>query len=344
MRRSEHAPPVLVGDLGGTNLRLAIRAGREELALLHLACGSLSGLEEGLTHFRDAIEKYRPVSACLGVAGPVNGAGEVHLTNLGWDLSEQALSERLSIPTRLINDFQAQAEAIPLLLEEDRAHLGGPEVVPSGRPIAVLGAGTGLGEAYLIPTPSGEYLTVPGEGGHVRFAPRDDFEIELLRALTRVHGPHVSSERVLSGAGLVSLYRELLRWRLRADPSSSSELEPLSDGPAISGAALSAPPHPVALDAVTRFIEILADEAANLCLKVTAGAVFLSGGIAPQLRPLLDRSFPPAFLEKGRYRGLLQGVHISLVTHPKPALLGAQRVALRATQREGDSKTQREGN
>ena len=328
MKRSEHTPPVLVGDLGGTNLRLAIRAGREERALLHLPCESLSSLEEGLAHFRSAIEEYRPVSACFGVAGPVDEAGEVRLTNLGWNLAEHRLSELLSIPTRLINDFHAQAEAIPLLLEEDRAHLGGPEAIPTGRPIAVLGAGTGLGEAYLIPTPDGDYLTVAGEGGHVRFAPRDDFEIELLQALMREHGPHVSSERVLSGTGLTSLYRELLRWKLGG--GSSQHHEAFSDGPAISGAALSDSPHPVALEAVTRFIELLADEAANLCLKVTAGSVFLSGGIAPQLRPLLDNTFPTAFLEKGRYRELLEGVHISLVAHSKPALLGAQRVALKA--------------
>ncbi|MEE2643454.1 MAG: ROK family protein, partial [Myxococcota bacterium] len=274
-----------------------------------------------------SIQKHRPVSACFGVAGPVDETGRCVMTNLGWTLESAALEALLSIPVQLINDFRAQAEAIPALAQGEHVRLGGAQTWSPALPVAVIGAGTGLGEAYLIPSPAGGFLALSGEGGHARFAPRDALEAAHLERLKSLYGEHVSYERVVSGAGLVALYETLYQ-----EHASEITGPPLQGGPAISAAALSSPPDPIASEALQRFIELLADEAANLCLKVNAGSLFISGGIAPQIEPLLRAHFARAFPKKGRYRNMLEKVYLGLVTHPTPGLLGAQVTAIRRFQ------------
>ena len=142
--------------------------------------------------------------AVLVVAGPVE-SDQIALTNCPWAFSLEETESALGVTQLIaINDFVAQALAIPCLDQRDLLKLGGGQAI-SDRAIAVIGPGTGLGVAGLIKV--GEtYHPIPTEGGHVAFAPKDDAEIEVLRILRGKFG-HVSNERLLSGPGLVNFAR-----------------------------------------------------------------------------------------------------------------------------------------
>ena len=198
----------------------------------------------------------------------------------------------------------------------------------SGAAQVVLGAGTGLGEAYLIPEGDG-WRVVPGEGAHGRFGPRDEREIGLLRYLMALYPGHVSVERVASGPGLVCAY-DYLRGDAPRHPRMAEEVPGaviLEEG--LAGRC----PH--AEGAIEIFLDTLADEAATVAIKCNAGMVYLSGGMAPRLLPRLAARFRAAFVDKGRYRSWLETIPIRLVVHPDPGLLGAQ-LAARALLTAGD--------
>ncbi|MEZ4436644.1 MAG: glucokinase [bacterium] len=318
---------LLVGDVGGTNTRLALIEGEAVVARLDARNAEHPGLEPLVGAF---VERYgRPDAGCVAVAGPVRG-GQVEMTNLDWQISEAVLCEAAEAPCRLINDFHAQALAMPRLAPEHYATIGGGEVVADA-PRVVIGAGTGLGEAFLIPSDGG-WIAVPGEGGHGRYAPRGELEVGLLGHLAERHGAHVSVERVVSGPGLVEVYDWLRgeRPRLAAmhhrDPAAVITEEALAGG------------DPACVAAVELFIGALGDEAANLALKVNAGLVYLTGGIAPKIRPLLRARLRAAFEGKGRYSAWAATVPIRLVLHPDPGLLGAQVMAEQVAAKAAEGK------
>lgn len=309
---------LLVGDVGGTNTRLALLDDGEAVARLDVQNAEHPGLEPIVAAFVD--RHGRPDAGCVAVAGPVR-RGRVDMTNLDWQISEAALAAAAHAPCRLINDFHAQALAMPRLGPEHYEALGGGRV-EADAPRVVIGPGTGLGEAFLIPGGEG-WIAVPGEGGHARYAPRDALEVGLLGFLTARHGAHVSVERVVSGPGLVAIY-DYLRGehpRLPAmqhrDPAAVITEEALAGGDA------------ACLAAVEIFIGVLGDEAANLALQVNAGLVYVTGGIPPRILPLLRTRLRPAFEGKGRYAEWAREVPIRLVLHKDPGLLGAQVMAER---------------
>jgi glucokinase len=321
---------VLIGDIGGTHCRLALVEHDQILAqetyssqdYPHLKIPVLAFLKKCKDDHHKATQEVTkdltPKVACFGVAGPVH-QGRVHLTNLGWTLEETELSEQIGCPVRLVNDFYAQAVAIPYLDRYSLVHLCGPDSQDTHqRPIAVLGAGTGLGEALLIPSPNQGYIAVATEGGHTRFAPKNEIEIGLLRWLQGRYGDHISVERVVSGPGLVDLYRYLLGSR-----SPCALLEEPITGAMISRLALEHADE-TCERSLEIFISIYADEAANLALKCNAQAVYLSGGITPQILTSLRRYFHHIFVDKGRYRQWLADVSVWVVAAPEPGLMGAQ--------------------
>lgn len=275
------------------------------------------------TTLRAFVADAGPVAAaCLAVAGPVFGQ-QVRLTNLGWSLDGADLAAALGVPVRLINDFHAQALAMTALRRDDRVLLT-PTAQPRGAPgacMAVIGPGTGLGEAILAPDDRGRWVVVAGEGGHTRFAPRDAVARRVYDALAAHHGDHVSVERVVSGPGLVAIYHALrgdappLPALVEDDAAAVISREALAGGDATCVAALAL------------FVDALADEAANLALQCNAGAVFLTGGIPPRILPALQARFRPAFEEKGRYSRWLRTVPVWVVRHPDPGLLGARLAA-----------------
>lgn len=337
-------PALLIGDIGGTNARLALVWGGEVLAQQTYATRALSGLGEGVSLLLSEARREAPVevrAACVGVAGPTR-AGRARLTNVGWGVDEGALSELIGAPARVVNDLYAQAAAVPHLSRAELAHLCGPEqtladLTPAPfaerRPLAVIGAGTGLGEALLVPLraldPSGEvqYRPFATEGGHARFAPRNETEVGLMRWLQGRHGEHVSVERVVSGPGLLDLFTYLGGGAL-LDPRALPPYltHPLTPEQVTQGALERG--DELCARAVQRWVELYADEAANLALKCDAEAVFLVGGLSHALTPALRAHFQGAFLNKGRYRELLSKVSVWVVTARDLGLIGAERLAL----------------
>lgn len=303
----------LVADIGGTNMRLAIYA--DATCIARVDARTLDGVRGPIAALLQANPGVERI--CLAVAGPVQ-AGRATLTNVGATIDAAELSASLGVGVRVINDFHAQALAAAALGPDDMHALpgrAGVAVDPTACRV-VIGAGTGLGEAVLVPCADGSTAVIAGEGGHKRFAPRDAEALGLRAALSARFGSHVSVERVVSGPGIAATHRYLSG----------------GDGPDVDPAWITAEAlrggAPAAVKAVTVFIDALADEAANLALQCNAGAVYIGGGIAPRILPLLAPRFRAAFEDKGRLGAQLQGVPVFVITHPDPGLLGARLAAI----------------
>lgn len=329
---------VLAGDVGGTNTRLALIETERDTTLLERTYPSAghSGVEliaeQFLAEARAAgILGRAPLErACLGIAGPVEG-NVCRATNLPWVVDGRVLSQRLGIPrVRLVNDFYAAALGSIRVPPTDLVSLGGGPRVPKG-PVAVVGAGTGLGQAFLLWSPTEDrYEVVPSEGGHNDFAPRTALESSLLRYLAAKYG-RVSYERVLSGHGLIDVYaflREEPAIRVLANPLTQPEMVSGDPAAVISRRALDGS-DPICRAAVETFCVVLGALAGNLALTLLAtGGVFVAGGIAPRVLPLLQQgTFREAFERKGRLQSLVAAIPTFVVTHPQPGLLGAAAVA-----------------
>jgi len=195
----------------------------------------------------------------------------------------------------------------------------------------VISAGTGLGEAGMYWDGTRHHIFAC-EGGHADFAPRNELEIELLQHLA-AHFGHVSTERVVSGPGLVNVFNFLRdSGRGTEPPWLSDEMQRTDPAAAISRAGLEGK-CALAEQALDLFISIYAAEAGNLALKLMAtGGVYLGGGIAPKLLPkLTGRLFMNAFVDKGRMRHLMESMPVRVITNDQTALLGAARCAVAAS-------------
>jgi glucokinase len=278
-------------------------------------------------------------AAAFGVAGPVFD-GQCRATNLPWHLDERVLQAELNIPRlRLINDFHANALGILALPPEDVEVLQDGPADPDGL-IAILGAGTGLGEAVVLPAGHGRGGSQPrvvvSEGGHCDFAPRNELEIDLLRHLMRRH-ERVSYERVLSGPGLVAIYEFVVSSGLA--PEAEVVREELSSGDpgAVIGRRGIEGSDPACVKALDIFVSLYGAEAGNLALKVLpTGGLYIAGGIAPRiLEKLKAGGFVKAMTAKGRMSPMLESLRVSVVTNPKAGLIGASRVAAALVQEDG---------
>lgn len=280
---------------------------------------------------RTAVEK-----ACFGIAGPVvNNTSE--LTNLNWSLSADRLSRELNIErVELINDFAAIGYGVLGLAPEDVLTL--QEAIPDpNSPLAVIGAGTGLGEGFLAPLPGGGYRVFGSEGSHADFAPRSTLEFQLARYLLDRFGlTRVSIERVVSGSGIAAIYQFL-----REHYPGSESLKMASvyrawceeSGQPVKSVDLAAQISIFAREKADHlceqtmkiFIDAYGAEAGNLALKLLPyGGLFVAGGIVAKNIPLMtDGTFMKAFLAKGRMSQLLTRVPVYLVKNPKVGLIGA---------------------
>lgn len=338
---------VLAGDIGGTNARLALydathANGKTSLdSLFERTYPSTTYpafeliVEDFLAEAKQQTGQTRDLArACFGIAGPVEH-NIVRATNLPWVIDGEALGARLGIErVTLINDFHAAAMGVSVVGPSFLAGLGGDPPLAHG-PIAALGAGTGLGEAFLTWSASdNSYQVVPSEGGHADFAPRTPLEVALLQYLIGKYG-RVSNERVLSGHGLVDVFTflsqepacaTLIRAETRADLATHGPgRDPAA---AITKHGLDGS-DPVCEMAVAIFCSVLGAVAGNLALYALAtGGVFIAGGIAPRLLPYLQRGgFRDAFERKGRLSPLVARLPAFVVTHPQPGLLGAATIA-----------------
>ena len=315
---------ILAGDVGGTKTSLALFR-REAGGLLRVRMTTYRNREHAGfdTILRDFLGGGGTVErACIGVAGPVE-SGRCRLTNLDWEVDEASLRRTLSVrEAYLINDLQATASSLPFLKESDRAVIQEGAADPQGN-MAVLAAGTGLGEGFLVGSGAG-YLPLASEGGHVDFAPRDEREMRFHAFLRAKHG-RVSVERVLSGPGLHDLYRFLREAEgMAEEPGVAAEVAGGEPQHAIVRHGLAGGTGACA-EALRIFCSLYGAEAGNLALQYLAtGGVFLGGGIAPAILPALRRGqFLSAFRDKGRMGNLLSRVQVVVILDPAAPLLGA---------------------
>jgi len=323
---------VLAGDVGGTNARLAIvevngpdaRIVRES----RYASRDYPGLAPIVDRFCEEGAASHPDRACFGVACPVVGY-DCTAPNLPWTINARKLAAEIGIPrTWIVNDFVALGYGIQLSGPSDLAALQGGSPTPRG-PIALIGAGTGLGQGFLI-WEGDHYQVLPSEGGHGDYAPRGKLQTGLLQFL-RQQFDRVSWERVLSGPGLVNAYR-YLRASAVAPEQATVRAEMGEQDPAmvISRHAL-ARTDCLSDRALDLFCEIFGAQAGNLALTVVAtGGVYLSGGIAPRIVDRLKSGpFLTAFRDKGRMSELLSRIPVYVILNPSVALLGAAAFAAR---------------
>ncbi|MFQ9948872.1 MAG: glucokinase, partial [Escherichia coli] len=231
-----------------------------------------------------------------------------------WAFSIAEMKKNLGFShLEIINDFTAVSMAIPMLKKEHLIQFGGAEPV-EGKPIAVYGAGTGLGVAHLVHVDK-RWISLPGEGGHVDFAPNSEEEAIILEILRAEIG-HVSAERVLSGPGLVNLYRAIVK----ADNRLPENLKPKD----ITERAL-ADSCTDCRRALSLFCVIMGRFGGNLALNLgTFGGVFIAGGIVPRFLEFFKASgFRAAFEDKGRFKEYVHDIPVSLIVHDNPGLLGS---------------------
>ena len=250
-------------------------------------------------------------------------------SNIRWQISDKAISSALGgIEVSLINDLGATALGVVNLPDTDSIVINrGASLLHCN--VAVIAAGTGLGEAALLAGKGERYHLIQSEGGHASFAPVGEEQIELLRHLEREFG-HVSWERVLSGSGIQNIYR-FLRGRI-GEPEPEWLTSAIASGDpaqAITDAGLSGRDN-TCTHALELFCAMYGAEAGNLALKVLAlGGVFVAGGIAPKMLPMLQQGgFMRGFTDKGRLATMLKQIEVRVVTNPAVALWGAAHSAL----------------
>jgi glucokinase len=310
-------PLVLVADIGGTHVRFGLADAKGPVhreTMLYCA---------DFPHPAAAAEEYlaglgaasRPTRAVFAVASPITG-DRVEMTNQVWDFSIADTRRRLALAElRVINDFTALALSLPVLQAEDVRPVKAGHRRP-GAPIALLGPGTGLGVSGLVPF-GDRWVPLSTEGGHRDLAATTEREWQIVRHLQREYG-HLSAERVVSGPGLVVLYRALCDLEGRAP----EDLEPAevehrarqqADG--------------LEAEAVGLFSGWLGAVAGDLALTLGAtGGLYLAGGILPKMGPVFDdERFRQRFVAKGRFRDYLEAIPVDLVLHRTAALIGAVR-------------------
>ncbi len=320
---------ILAGDIGGTNSRLALfeRDARAPKHFEVFPSGEFSSLEPILERF---LGPARPklAAASFGIAGPVR-LGRANATNLGWGVESTSLARALGLKNvGLLNDLEATVWGIEWLQPNELLALNDVPADSAGN-VAVIAAGTGLGQAGLIRTAE-ESVPFATESGHAGFAPETADQSRLLDFLRNPSEPHVSVENVCSGTGLENIYRWCLAEGGQAEPGWLHEDSQHGDAAAAIAAAAQAGTDQLAKRALATFIEIYGAEAGNLALRLMAtGGVYVAGGIAVKhVNQLSAGGFMEAFVAKPPLSELLRRIPVHVVTNDRTALLGAARHAV----------------
>ena len=311
-----HTLPALVGDVGGTNARFALIDGPgqrlRELRILPTA--DFSDLASAMQAYLQQLGGPRIDRACVALANPIDGDW-LRMTNTRWAFSVAATQAALGLSElRMLNDWEAMALAVPTLGDQERIAIGGGQAVPNA-PCGLIGPGTGLGVSSLVRSRAGEWLALPGEGGHVTLSPGHPREADILRVLWR-HHPHVSAERVISGMGLENLYQALCELDGQAAQALSAAQ--------IAERALQAT-CPICHEALQTLCSLLGRVAGNLALTLGArGGIYLGGGMLQHWREFFIASpFRASFEAKGRFAPYMQSIPTWLICAEQPALRGA---------------------
>ncbi|MFZ4857219.1 MAG: glucokinase [Desulfuromonadaceae bacterium] len=320
---------ILAGDIGGTSTRLAYfdtgGGSLQPVVEKRYPSRESGSLEEIVARFA-AEQDLTAESACFGIAGPIRN-GQVRTPNLPWSIDSAVLSRILGLQSvRLLNDLEANAYGIDLLGPDDLLVLNHGLPDPTGT-IAVVSAGTGLGEA-LAYWDGTAHRPLSSEGGHADFAPRNALETELLLFLRAEHG-RVSTERVVSGPGICNIYHFLRDARHIPETAEVAEAMRLGDPAAVISRAALDGECPLCVQALDLFVSLYGAEAGNVALRVLAtGGIYLGGGIAPKIiDSLKGPGFMLAFCSKGRLSPLLENIPVQVILNDRTALLGAARCA-----------------
>ena len=306
---------IICGDVGGTKTLLGLAQDGRLIADRRYANADFQGFAGVLAAFLadTQADPAQIKGGCLALAGPIADDGRsAHLTNLPWNIDRDALSRRFGLPAlRLVNDFAGAAMGAVTSPQAQRFTLQPGEPLAT-TPCLVVGAGTGLGMAIVLPQ-GDSWRILPGEGGHVAFAPADEAQTALWTFLNRRHG-RVTWERVVSGPGLVAIHEFV--------------------------AGVELPPEEIATRAVTSpngaerrsldlFLAAYGAFAGDMALACLArGGVFLAGGIAAKLLPVLRQSgFLAAFNAKAEHAAIAARMPIHVATDPLLGLHGALHLA-----------------
>lgn len=310
----------LLADIGGTNARFAWQAGPGAPieSIKTMACGDYPTIEAALLAYMDPLARPRPRVAAIAIANPVHG-DRIQMTNHYWSFSVSELKAAMGFDRlHVLNDFTALALALPSLDISEKRQIGGGSPIPDAA-IGLIGPGTGLGVAGLLPDRRGGWVPVSGEGGHVTLAATTPMEHRVIEALQKQFG-HVSAERAVSGSGLLDVYRCLCQFAGRDIPVGWTPAQVSESG--MKG-------EPLARDALNMFCAFLGTVAGNLALTLGAkGGVYIGGGIVPRLGGFFDHSpFRERFEAKGRFASYLADIPVwVVVAGQSPALRGTAAV------------------
>lgn len=313
--------PFLSADVGGTHVRVGLVSARdahhtpELLDYRKYRCADYPSLDEILLEFLQQ-SGHPPVRhGIIASAGYALEDGSVIASNLPWPLVMQQMQRRLSLQSlHLVNDFEAVAYAAPQMQANEVLHVCGPQQSNRAGPALILGPGTGLGAAVWIPTQSGE-VVLATEAGQAALSATTEIELAVLQELRLLHD-HVSVERLISGPGLLTLYRILARLRGTAATLNT---------PAEVSAAAVAHTDPVARETVLVFAGLLGSVLGDMALLYgVQQGIYLAGGFLPQLGDLLlESSFAERFLSKGNMRPALEQIPVKVVEHGQLGVIGA---------------------
>lgn len=321
---------LLAADIGGTWTRLALYTYTDHSLRVQVQeryeskkFRTFSGVLKSFL----AVAKMPVDTAVFACAGPIQD-NTVRITNLPWNFSGKGLERQFHIDrVVLINDVQAVAHAIPDLGKLENLTRNKPD--PAGNK-AILAPGTGLGMAVLVKC-GAEWHAVPSEGGHADFAPVDPLQIQLLVHIAKKRRADI--ECVLSGPGIVNIYDALMRLGMKESPAVHRQLRKTRDASAVITASALGGEDALCVKTMDIFVDILAQAAGNLVLQSLAtGGVYLAGGIASQVLPLLGKKFVARFQHKPPMQDVLKKIPVFVVQDQNAGLMGAATVAARLSE------------
>ncbi|CAK6698309.1 glucokinase [Synechococcus sp. CBW1107] len=329
---------LLAGDIGGTKTLLATYR-LEEGALVQLRCERFASA--AWDDFSELVRRFlaaggpgseAPGHGCLAIAGPVQD-GRVRLTNLPWELDELELASACGLERlELVNDFAVLIYGLPHLGESQQVLVRQGLLQPG--PLAILGAGTGLGVAVGVPGPRG-LIALASEAAHAEFAPRQEREWRLKQWLLRdLSLERVSIERIVSGTGLGHVFRWFLHeagvphgLAQAAESWALAELRGEADRPDLPAlvAAAAAGGDPLAAAALDLWLGAYGSVAGDLALQsLCRGGLWLGGGTAAKLLPQLrSPAFLAPFAAKGRLTPVLEQIPLRALIDPEAGLFSA---------------------
>jgi glucokinase len=311
----------LVGDIGGTNCRLAL-ARDGELIRESIHTYAVSQFPTLTAAAENYLQQHNANvhSACLAIAGPVGGDW-VQFTNAPWKFSIEATRAELGLQRlQIINDFEAVGLSLPHLRQEQLRKIGGGEI-QAGQPKVALGPGTGYGATHVIQHGS-EFIAIPTEGGHISVAPSTQLEIDLFAWALR-QNLQITCEQFLSGPGLKTLHRGLYALKAQNDLAA---LEAITAADVqVRGVDGS---DPICSEALNLFCELLGTAARDQALGTLAlGGVYIAGGIVQRFIPFLRASkFRERFENSATMRAILEKIPVYVITEENPGLVGAAAV------------------